>query len=180
MLIKCDKFVKNVKIVVSMGLNHRLLYFWRINFMKKVFVFLSFILFFGFGVFAKDYDVEFEYSMLVKSGKGSSGQNVQPIVKVLENENDKADFILPDFVFAEKMTIHSFKIADVDFTKNADGSFSFSKDKFSSSDGTYEISGNNLSGTISSDGKINFSVTYKAGKMPFKLKVKYSGNEVSE
>ena len=146
-------------------------------FMKKVFVFLSFILFFGFGVFAKDYDVEFEYSMIFKSGKGSSGENVKSIVKVLEHENTKTDFILPDFVFSEKMTIHSFKIDDVDFTKNADGSFSFSKDKFSSTDGKYEINGNNLNGTISSDGKINFTLTYKAGKMPFKLKVKYFGNE---
>lgn len=146
--------------------------------MKKVFVFLSFVLFVGFCGFAKDYDVEFEYSMLVKSGKGSSGEN-QSVVKVLNEKNDKADFILPDFVFSEKMTIHSFKIADVDFTKNADGSFSFSKDKFSSNDGTYEISGSNLKGTVSSEGKINFSVTYKAGKMPFKLKVKYFGNEKS-
>lgn len=145
--------------------------------MKKVFVFLAFVLVFSFCGFAKDYDVEFEYSMLVKSGKGSSGQNVQPVVKVLNEKDDKADFILPDFVFSEKMTIHSFKIDDVDFLKNADGSFSFSKEKFSSNDGTYEISGNNLSGTISSDGKIDFTVIYKAGKMPFKLKVKYFGNE---
>lgn len=145
--------------------------------MKKVFVFLSLVLCLEFCVFAKDYAVEFEYSMLVKNGKGSSGQNVQPIVKVLNDENSKAELVLPDFVFSEKMTIHSFKIDEVDFSKNADGSFSFSKDKFSSTDGTYEISGNNLRGTISSDGKINFTLTYKAGKMPFKLKVKYFGNE---
>lgn len=144
--------------------------------MKKIFVFLSFVLLFSFCGFAKDYDVEFDYSMLVKSGKGSSGEN-QSVVKVLNEKDDKATFILPDFVFSEKMTIHSFKIDDVDFLKNADGSFSFSKEKFSSNDGTYEISGNNLSGIISSDGKINFSVTYKAGKMPFKLKVKYFGSE---
>lgn len=144
--------------------------------MKKIFVFLSFVLLFSFCGFAKDYDVEFDYSMLVKSGKGSSGEN-QSVVKVLNEKDDKATFILPDFVFSEKMTIHSFKIDDVDFLKNADGSFSFSKEKFSSNDGTYEISGNNLSGIISSDGKINFSITYKAGKMPFKLKVKYFGSE---
>lgn len=144
--------------------------------MKKIFVFLSFVLLFSFCGFAKDYDVEFDYSMLVKSGKGSSGEN-QSVVKVLNEKDYKASFILPDFVFSEKMTIHSFKIDDVDFLKNADGSFSFSKEKFSSNDGTYEISGNNLSGIISSDGKINFSVTYKAGKMPFKLKVKYFGSE---
>lgn len=63
------------------------------------------------------------------------------------------------------MTISSFKIDDVDFTKNTDGSFSFSKNKFSSTDGKYEINGNNFNGTISSDGKINFTLIYKTRKM---------------
>ncbi len=145
--------------------------------MKKNFILILGILLFAEMCFAKDYKVDFEYSMLVKSGKGSSGKN-ESIAKVLNQSESSFNLILPDFVFSEKMTIASFEIKDVEFKKDENGNVFFSKEKFSSNNGKYEISGNNLNGRILNNGEIEFSVSYKAGKMPFKLNVKYSGKEI--
>ncbi|MCR4742452.1 MAG: calycin-like domain-containing protein [Treponema sp.] len=151
--------------------------------MKKI-IYLTAILFIFFEtsfIFAQErdifgeYEVSFGYSMTVKSGPGSSGPDVKPIVKITEVDENHVNIILPDFVFSEKMKVASFEIKNVELSDIEEGK-ELKLGKFTSSDGNYQITGYSLQGKIQS-GLLDFKVTYKAGKMPFKLTVNYKSTE---
>ncbi len=122
-----------------------------------------------------DYKTTFSYSMMVKSGDGSAGDGVLPIVSIEPVDEGHVNITLPPFVFSDKMKIESFVIENVELSQDDNGSLLFIK-KFSSNDGNYEISGYGLSGSIKK-GKLDMKVVYKAGKMPFKLTVNYLSYE---
>ena len=123
---------------------------------------------------AKEYECTFTYSMTVASGKGSSGENVTPVVKV---DFENRSVTLPPFVFTESKTIMSFTIDDVAFTEESDGTITFYRKSFECNSGVLPLKGSDLKGTISND-KLTLTVKYKAGKMPFSLSLKYSGTEI--
>ncbi|MCR4735429.1 MAG: calycin-like domain-containing protein [Treponema sp.] len=139
--------------------------------MKRIIILIHFLFFIFSGIaFSQpafgNYAVTFSYSMMVKSGEGSSGKGITPLVSLSENK-----VTLPPFVFSEKMTINSFDIEGVEIMES-DGKTTLTCKSFSSYDGKYQIKGSDLKGTIE-NGKLTLKVTYKAGKMPFKLTVKY-------
>ena len=138
---------------------------------KVAAAFLSVLTLFSFSkIFCEpasgDYKVSFSYVAGFKSGSGSSGEGVIPYVNVKENK-----VVLPPFVFSKKFQVNSFEIEDVEITETEEKTLLNCK-KFTSNDGKYDITGYELTGTIT-DGKLEMRVIYKAGKMPFKLIVNY-------
>lgn len=120
------------------------------------------------------YQATFNYKALWKEGAGSSGEGVTPIVTVSNSTAGKVDIALPAFIFSEKFAVQPFTVAGVNASTGSDGTVTLALEKFAANDGNYKISGYSLNGTIK-DGKIEFLVIYKAGSMPFKLKVNYQG-----
>ena len=123
---------------------------------------------------AKEYPVEFTYSMTVKSGKGSTGTDSVPLVAIEEKSDGTADITIPRFFFSEERCIESYVIKGASIKEGGDGSKGYSIKNYSVKSGDKDITVYSLDGTVDKDGNLLMTLVFKAGKMPFKVTAKYS------
>ena len=137
--------------------------------MKKRLLLIASILFMAFGLSAQEFNVNFDYSMSVKSGKGSSGD--EPSVVKVVSEGNKCSVTIPKFYMSEDRCVNSYKIEGVEYVKNGDV-IELKGSNLTSNDGKNDIIIYDLKGKIE-NGKLDLTVLIKVGKMPFKLTVHY-------
>ncbi|MCR4790851.1 MAG: calycin-like domain-containing protein [Treponemataceae bacterium] len=123
------------------------------------------------------YEVAFDYSMTVKSGKGScgldeNGNEILPIVVISADGEAKVNVRIPQFTFSAEKKIESYEIPSVDCLLSEDGCLMFSGKNITCQAGDKTMIVYYIDGKVK-DGKLEMKMQVKAGKMPFKLTIKY-------